>query len=98
MNDTGARAYASSSQWVAEAGKDFFVGAFETREEAITHYRSNQSVVIRRAPRAVAGGHFVWAVITLDDRVDSLHGGDAAAATMRSEEIGGKLMLFLAKE
>lgn len=98
MMDGRGREYASPSQWIAEAGEDFIIGAFDTKKEAVDHYPPNVSVVIRPIPQAVARRRFVWAVSTLDDRVDSFHGGDASGATKRSDEIGGKLILFLAED
>lgn len=96
MTDDDVSDYASPSQWIAEANEDLIVGAFETSEEAARHYSANQSLLIRPVPGAVANGRFVWAVSTRADHIDSIHGGDAHAATRRCEEIGGKLILFAA--
>jgi hypothetical protein len=98
MRDGGTPDRASASQWIAEAGHDLIVGAFGSKEDAVGHYPSDRSLLISPVPRAVASGRFVWVVSTRDDRIDSFHGGDAEAATRRSEGIDGKLILLLADE
>ncbi len=94
MKDEGS----ASDQWVALNPRGAILGAFDSREEAISHYSDSQAVAIGPVSRLVKDRPFVWAVCLKDGQLDSFHGEDAKSATTRAESISGVLKPFVTPE
>lgn len=88
--------FASATTWMVL--KDFakIVAAFDDIDDAVRRFANDTSVSFQRAPGFLSRRRFVWGVVTAENQLDSVFGGDALSATNRALDLGGELKLFRA--